>query len=873
MIDDYLRTSLIFYDTKDKQDWRKPVLHNIRIPKAQIVERYRLPPFIIRSTTLIGVPTVFKLYCKYTDVETADLLSGTYGGADLLSLEFDGTYYWLIYDGETKLKTAMPCGEQYVKISDGIRTWESEIINICGVPDNVINWLDKNTIGMIYDTQQRGENRNVLYIIGVGGPGLWYYNKKTYGGWLQRGGVGYSCENMVYAIYHEKCYISESYGIGPGTLNAKDEHTRGSIIVADDGHIIFAYEQLTGVIPDFAHNSAIEIKRSDYPEDETSWINAIAKIGGYYDLVGDPAWINPRFSYPSLDKLSNGHLFMLNRYSTIGDLDNMSVHRSEDHGVSWNAMAGPLDGGWEIVDLGLELNSDLLYKGLCSHPDDGIIYVTFFYYDTVNTSYPEIYFLLSSDEGITWESIDGVLSVDITLGIAITKIQLDAGNGRVDNVPAVAGSLIFCRSGVITEDGIPYLAVLRKLDVPSPIVLYVYYWSGVAWIAVNTGLPISTTSTYGVTILERNDAIELIAFTEENSIWKWRVYRSLKTDLINWTLLDEIGTDIRPYIETEGGGVWHTFNYVDIDYETDAHVFDTQGLLTFSDYYDFYVRAETNCSCCSGLAKPLTIEYENTHDFAGILSEYKGRVHLCADIRKPDHKIIKSGIERDGEIWIQKIITQKIYRFNILCTESLIDTLTMIPSYETITVHFGNESAEVKEFSVAPPEWKYEGLGQLEISFIIETIIKTNCDEDYELQEELILNGDFSAWVGDDPVNWTVIGEAGVDPEISEVAPHEGHGGVGTGACNIYSTGVDIWLQPTIPILTIGKTYLVEIEVTKLTNGIILFRTGNTDPYTRITSEGIHRFIKICAGDTVFTFRSLNICDVTIDNVSVKLYS
>jgi len=53
MIDNYLRTSLIFYDTKDKQDWRQPVLHNIRIPKAQVVERYRLPPFNITSTILI----------------------------------------------------------------------------------------------------------------------------------------------------------------------------------------------------------------------------------------------------------------------------------------------------------------------------------------------------------------------------------------------------------------------------------------------------------------------------------------------------------------------------------------------------------------------------------------------------------------------------------------------------------------------------------------------------------------------------------------------------------------------------------------------------------------------------------------------------
>lgn len=42
---------------------------------------------------------------------------------------------------------------------------------------------------------------------------------------------------------------------------------------------------------------------------------------------------------------------------------------------------------------------------------------------------------------------------------------------------------------------------------------------------------------------------------------------------------------------------------------------------------------------------------------------------------------------------------------------------------------------------------------------------------------ELISNGDFSSWTADDPDSWTVTGEsAGGDPEVTEVAPNEGHG-------------------------------------------------------------------------------------------------
>ena len=60
--------------------------------------------------------------------------------------------------------------------------------------------------------------------------------------------------------------------------------------------------------------------------------------------------------------------------------------------------------------------------------------------------------------------------------------------------------------------------------------------------------------------------------------------------------------------------------------------------------------------------------------------------------------------------------------------------------------------------------------------------------------KELITNGDFAAWTGDDPDNWTIIGESGSDPEVSEVGSDEGHGGASTGSCNIYTTGASIYI-------------------------------------------------------------------------------
>lgn len=55
------------------------------------------------------------------------------------------------------------------------------------------------------------------------------------------------------------------------------------------------------------------------------------------------------------------------------------------------------------------------------------------------------------------------------------------------------------------------------------------------------------------------------------------------------------------------------------------------------------------------------------------------------------------------------------------------------------------------------------------------------------LGEELLTNGDFAAWTSGDPDGWTEIGESGSNPEVTQVAAANTHGGGGTGAMNLYS--------------------------------------------------------------------------------------
>ena len=60
------------------------------------------------------------------------------------------------------------------------------------------------------------------------------------------------------------------------------------------------------------------------------------------------------------------------------------------------------------------------------------------------------------------------------------------------------------------------------------------------------------------------------------------------------------------------------------------------------------------------------------------------------------------------------------------------------------------------------------------------------------LGSELVTNGDFANWTSDDPDNWTVAGEVGADPEISEVASGESHADaptLGGGFVSMFTSG------------------------------------------------------------------------------------
>lgn len=142
---------------------------------------------------------------------------------------------------------------------------------------------------------------------------------------------------------------------------------------------------------------------------------------------------------------------------------------------------------------------------------------------------------------------------------------------------------------------------------------------------------------------------------------------------------------------------------------------------------------------------------------------------------------------------------------------------------------------------------------------------------------ELLSNGTFVAWTGDNPDGWTVIGETGAALEVTERAPANGHGdAVGAGgAANFYhesAVNSPVLIQT---ILTVGSFYRVLWSLTKRVAGDI--RVG----------DGINGMLqnKTAVADYVYTGRATHAnfaitltnsaatSNVTVDTFSVKILS
>jgi hypothetical protein len=137
--------------------------------------------------------------------------------------------------------------------------------------------------------------------------------------------------------------------------------------------------------------------------------------------------------------------------------------------------------------------------------------------------------------------------------------------------------------------------------------------------------------------------------------------------------------------------------------------------------------------------------------------------------------------------------------------------------------------------------------------------------------DEKLLNGTFASWTGDNPTNWITSGEVGTNPEVSEVGAGEGHGGAGTGMCNIYTTGATVHIRQAV--LVVHSFYRVTGVVDNTTGAGVTRYVGATD----FAKAGITWSVagsyqsEMRSQGTTFSIYRQGATDTTIDNVSALL--
>lgn len=135
---------------------------------------------------------------------------------------------------------------------------------------------------------------------------------------------------------------------------------------------------------------------------------------------------------------------------------------------------------------------------------------------------------------------------------------------------------------------------------------------------------------------------------------------------------------------------------------------------------------------------------------------------------------------------------------------------------------------------------------------------------------DVITNGDFSAWTGNNPDGWTVTGESGNDPEVSQVGADAVHGGSGTGAANLYSTGSVLSISQS-GVLAVGQTYALTFSYktqVESTGGIAIYN-GATQVSPLYHELGDYTVVFNATSSSV-SIQTFGACDATIDNVTCK---
>lgn len=138
MIGNHLHTVLPIYDSVSKQFFRNNELNDVCTFRL-LCGRHRLLPFQFRRTPDYNTISSIMLMC-YNESYSDEILPNI--PADDLDIQTAGGYDYITYFGAQELDELLPCGDYYLKITDGAgNIWYSEVFHVTeDVDDNIVDY-------------------------------------------------------------------------------------------------------------------------------------------------------------------------------------------------------------------------------------------------------------------------------------------------------------------------------------------------------------------------------------------------------------------------------------------------------------------------------------------------------------------------------------------------------------------------------------------------------------------------------------------------------------------------------------------------------------------------------------------------------------
>ena len=436
------------------------------------------------------------------------------------------------------------------------------LLGIMVIPQFI--WCIDISEGYYYSTNSSGHNPQVITGSNFD-PQIYYYSgthNRTYFLWMQKGGWGYSIENMVFYYDHDTEELSESYGVGPGTQGATDPHGHGALIVADDGHIIVVHEKLwnTG---SSAHNGPYQIKRSINPEEPSAG----------FELVHTTGFGN---SYPKIWKTANGDLFVSSRYGSDYWFDHYRImlYKSTDNGQTW-------DSGTVVINFGTAYNYWAYHARIIQSDSDGINLCVNRCLREPSYGYPDCYYLRSED-GETWTNIDNSYTKNISTQGALNCTEMD--NFFLIEHSDNPAMIVAINSGCVSPNGNIYLAQESWIrGDPQPYDWYLRYWEDGEWQSVeipNNNMHVLPSAMYAYSEEELDIIVEMQE-TTPYEIQRWKTTDKGQ----NWTNVEDI---------TSNSDYDHMFVQITMNLPDSPYFTLSSSYLDNSSYADIFVLGREN---------------------------------------------------------------------------------------------------------------------------------------------------------------------------------------------------------------------------------------------------------------------------------------